>query len=69
MDMRFVPMDDEFMGKLDQAWECPKCGTQVAMGSPAKSSPGRCAMGHPPTEMEQVMVSRFGRQFEEEDDA
>jgi hypothetical protein len=56
----------EFMAKVDQVWECPKCGAQMGMGSPGKLCPPRCAIGHAPTELEQVAVSRFGRQFEEE---
>lgn len=45
---------------LDQAWECPKCGQQIAMGSPAVMHPPTCTWGHPPTECEQVAMARFG---------
>lgn len=50
---------------IDQAWECPRCRTQVGMGSPGKLLPPTCRMGHEPVEMEQVNVSRMGRQFED----
>lgn len=38
---------------LNQFWECPVCGTQAAMGTPAVMHPPTCAMGHPKTECEQ----------------
>jgi ribosomal protein L37AE/L43A len=50
---------------LDQFWECPKCGTQVAMGAPARMRPPKCSWGHPATEMEQSAAPRFGRAFDE----
>lgn len=44
---------------LDQFWECPKCGMQAAMGSPAVMKPPTCSWGHKATEMEQVSAPRF----------
>jgi hypothetical protein len=51
---------------LDQFWECPKCGAQAAMGSPAVMRPPTCSLGHAATESEQVAEGRFGR-FEDQD--
>lgn len=39
--------------KLDQFWECPRCGTQTAMGQPGKLHPPSCNLFHPRVEMEQ----------------
>ena len=47
--------------KLNQVWECPKCGTQFAMGDPARLHPPTCQMGHAPTEMEQKKPEAFGK--------
>lgn len=45
---------------LDQCWECPKCGFQVASGSPATLHPPKCGFGHDAVEMEQKTVEAFG---------
>lgn len=47
---------------VDQLWECPKCGTQMGMGPPAKMTPPWCGSGHDRTEMEQIKPERFGQQ-------
>lgn len=51
---------------LDQFWECPRCGSQFAMGAPGKAHPPTCSTAHEPTEMEQVTASRFGAKPETE---
>jgi rubrerythrin len=52
-------MSDE-IGRLDQFWECPRCGFQFAMGAPGRLSPPTCGMGHEPVEMEQKAAEAFG---------
>lgn len=46
--------------RLDQFWECPECGSQVAAGEPAQLGPPRCSFGHSPVEMEQKTADAFG---------
>ena len=43
-------------GHLNQCWECPGCGAQIAAGDPAKLSPPTCWCVR---EMEQKLVDAF----------
>lgn len=54
-----MPRDDQ--AHLDQAWECPRCGSRVGMGAPAQMHPPKCQWGHASVEMEQVMAERMER--------
>lgn len=44
---------------IGEAWECPRCGLQFAIGTTGRLSPPQCSAGHESVEMEQVLPKRF----------
>lgn len=49
------------MGEWSTVWECPSCGSQIAMGEKGvievtMTKVPRCTLGHAPTEMEQKLA-------------